>query len=183
EPATQTRGISPLAQGNVVETPSRSTVLPAFKLRKMRTNSSRFSRVVGFLPRTRRELSPRPMPSSMRPCEARFNVAKRLAETVTSRTAGFVTQVPRRIFLVLEAIRVRSGKGSFHMTWESKIQPKEKPEDSAWRVRLRMRSMEMSGFIVMPKSMRVPPIVNCRSANDPRPKLRELDHRRTARNG
>jgi len=28
-----------------------------------------------------------------------------------------------------------------------------KPELSAWRVRLRMRSMEMSGLMVMPKSM------------------------------
>ena len=152
-PATQTRGTSPLVQGNFVRTPSSSTVLPAFKLRKMWTNSSRFSSVVGFLPRTRRELSPRPMPSSMRPWEARLRVAKRLAETVTSRTAGLVTQVPRRIFLVLEAMSVRSGNGSFQMTWESKIQPKEKPLDSAWRVRLRIRSIEMSGLMVMPKSM------------------------------
>jgi len=62
----------------------------------------------GFFPSTRRELSPRPMPSSMRPCEARLRVANRLAETVTSRTAGFVTQVPRRIFLVLAAMSVRA---------------------------------------------------------------------------
>src|SRR5437773_10502205 len=116
-------------------------------------NSSRFSSVVGFLPRTRRELSPRPMPSSMRPWEARLRVAKRLAEPVTSRTAGLVTQVPRRIVFVLEAMSVRSGNGSFQMTWESKIQPKEKPLDSAWRVRLRIRSIEMSGLMVMPKSM------------------------------
>jgi len=39
-------------------------------------------------------------------------------------------EVPSRIFLVLAAMRVRSGNGSFQMTWESKIQPKEKPEDS-----------------------------------------------------
>ncbi len=52
---------------------------------------------------------------------------------------------------------VRSGKGSFQITWESKIQPKEKPELSAWRVRLRMRSMEMSGLMVMPKSMETDP--------------------------
>src|SRR5215471_12736028 len=83
-----------------------------------------------------------------------LSVAKRLAETVTSRTAGFVTQVPRRIFLVLAAIKVRRGNGSFQITWESKIQPKEKPEDSACCVRLRMRSMEMSGLMVMPKSIR-----------------------------
>jgi len=55
-------------------------------------------------------------------------------------------------------MRVRSGNGSFQMTWESKIQPKEKPEDSAWRVRLRMRSMEMSGLMVMPKSMENAPL-------------------------
>ena len=62
------------------------------------------------------------MPSSMRPWVARFKVAKRLEETVTSRTAGFVTQVPRRIFSVAAPIKVSSGKGSFQMTWESKIQ-------------------------------------------------------------
>ncbi len=82
----------------------------------MRTNSSRFSNVVGFLPRTRRELSPRPMPNCMRPCEKTFSVAKRLEETVTSRTAGLVTQVPRRMALVLAAISVSSGKGSIQMT-------------------------------------------------------------------
>src|SRR5438445_13676405 len=97
------------------------------------------------------------MPSSMRPWEARVKVAKRLAETVTSRTAGLVTQVPRRIFLVLAAIRVRSGNGSFQMTWESKIQPKEKPEDSAWLVRLRILSIEMSGLMVIPKSINALP--------------------------
>ena len=71
------------------------------------------------------------MPSSMRPPEAKLRVANKLAETVTSRTAGFVTQVPRRILSVLAAMSVRSGKGSFQMTWESKIQPKEKPQVSA----------------------------------------------------
>src|SRR5258708_29220399 len=97
-------------------------------------------------------------------CDARLRMAKRLAETVTSRAAGLVTQVPRRIFLVLAAMRVRRGKGSFQMTWESKIQPKEKPEDSAWRVRLRILSMEMSGLMVMPKSISALPFDDCRSA-------------------
>src|SRR5260370_4649272 len=106
-PATQTRGISPLVQGNFVGTPSRSTVLPAFRLRKMRTNSSRFSRLVGFLPRTRRELSTRPMPSSIRPWAARFSVAERLAETGTSRTAGVGTQGAGGLFFV-----VGVGKGA-----------------------------------------------------------------------
>src|SRR5439155_1355331 len=40
-------------------------------------------------------------------------------------------QGPRRILSVLAAMSVRSGKGSFQMTWESKIQPKEKPQVSA----------------------------------------------------
>ena len=92
----------------------------------------------------------------MRPWEAMLSVAKRLAETVTSRTAGFVTQVPRRSFFVLAAMSARSGNGSFQMTWESNIQAYEKPEDSACCVRLRMRSMEMSGLMVMPKSMEAP---------------------------
>src|SRR5260370_35554384 len=89
--------------------------------------------------------------------EGRLSGGKRVGGTVTSRTAGVVSQVPRRIFLVLAAVRVRSGEGSFQMTWESKMQPKEKPEDSAWRVRLRILSIEMSGLMVMPKSMAIDP--------------------------
>jgi len=48
----------------------------------------RVVQVVGFLPMTRRELSPRPMPMSMRPPEIRFSVASKLAVTVGSRTTG-----------------------------------------------------------------------------------------------
>jgi len=95
----------------------------------------------GFLAKDARELSPRPMPSSMRPWEARLSVAKRLAETVTSRTAGLVTQVRGRIFLGVGGMRVRRGNGSFQMTWESKSAEGE-AGDSAWRVRLRILSME-----------------------------------------
>ena len=63
------------------------------------------------------------MPITMRPCEATFSVAKRLEATVTSRTAGFVTHGPRRIFFVFAAISVSSGNGSIQITCESKIQP------------------------------------------------------------
>src|SRR5260370_3995834 len=89
--------------------------------------------------------------------EGRLSGGKRLGEKVTSRAAGFVTQVPKRMVFVFAAIRVKRGKGSFQMTCESKIQPKEKPQASAWRVRLRIRSMEMSGLMVMPKSMETRP--------------------------
>ena len=65
--------------------------------------------VVGRCPRTRRELSPRPMPISMRPPEMRFSVANRLAVTVRSQTAGLVTIVPSRTLLVLAANRARIG--------------------------------------------------------------------------
>ena len=50
-----------------------------------------------FFPMTRRELSPRPIPISMRPCEIWFRVAIKLAVTVASRTTGFVTHVPNRM--------------------------------------------------------------------------------------
>jgi len=52
----------------------------------------------------------------MRPFEIRFSVAKRLEATVTSRTAGFVTQGPRRIFLVFAAMSVINGNGSIQIT-------------------------------------------------------------------
>ena len=44
------------------------------------------------------------MPNCIRPCEIRFSVANRLAVTVRSRTAGLVTQVPRRMCVVFVAI-------------------------------------------------------------------------------
>ena len=65
--------------------------------------------VVGGLPSERTELSPRPMPRSMRPPEISSSVASALAVTLGSRVAGFVTQVPRRMCVVLRAISVRSG--------------------------------------------------------------------------
>ena len=43
--------------------------------------------------------------------------------TVTSRTAGLVTQGPMCMFFVLVAISVINGNGSIHRTCESKIQP------------------------------------------------------------
>src|SRR5258708_38159143 len=86
--------------------------LPLLSARKTRTNSSRFSSVVGFLPRTRRELSPRPIPSCMRPCESTFKVANKLADTVTSRTAGFLTQVPKGTVFVFSGIKGGRGEGA-----------------------------------------------------------------------
>ena len=46
-------------------------------------------------------------------------------------TAGLVTHGPSRIFRVAFAIKVNSGYGSFHSTWESKIQPYSNPAASA----------------------------------------------------
>ena len=89
------------------------------------------SSVAGFLPSTRRELSPRPMPSSIRPPLTMLSVAKTLASTVTSRTAGLVTQGPMRMRLVEVAIRVISGVHSFQRTCESKIHPYSNPAPSA----------------------------------------------------
>ena len=51
------------------------------------------------------------------------SVASADAVTVTSRVAGFVTHVPRRIRSVAAPISVSSGYGSRHRTCESKIQP------------------------------------------------------------
>ncbi len=89
----------------------------------IRVACSNVASVVGFLPITRRALSPRPMPRSIRPPEMILSVAKALAVTVGSRVAGFVTQVPRRMRIVLSAISVRSGYGSSQRTCESKSQP------------------------------------------------------------
>ena len=60
--------------------------------------------VVGFLSITRRELSPRPMPNTIRPPDTRFRVANALAVTSIVRTRGLVTQVPSRIRSVFCAI-------------------------------------------------------------------------------
>ena len=93
------------------------------------------------------------MPNSMRPPEIRLSVAKRLAVTVRSRTAGLVTHGPSRMLRVAFAIRVRSGYGSFHSTWESKIHPYSNPASSACRVSATMRSTEISGLRVIPNFM------------------------------
>src|SRR5438270_8078270 len=96
------------------------------------------------------------MPSSIRPPDIRFRVANKLAVTVRSLVAGLVTHVPRRMRLVLAAISVSRGYGSFHNTCESNIQPYLKPAASACLVRPTMRSTEMSGFSVMPNCIAGP---------------------------
>ncbi len=63
------------------------------------------------------------MPRSIRPPVISFIVAREEAVTVTSRVAGFVTQVPRRMRVVASPISVRIGYGSRQMTCESNIQP------------------------------------------------------------
>src|SRR5256885_6887716 len=149
------RGAS-FAQLKRVGWPSCCTSLPDVRSRNSFTAASNCDQLTGFLPMTRRELSPRPMPSSMRPPEIKFRVANRLAVTVRSRVAGLVTHVPSRMRCVLVAIRVKSGYGSFHKTCESKIQPYLNPALSAWRVKATTRSMEMSGLIVNPNCMAGP---------------------------
>ncbi len=125
-PAIQTRGES-FAQLRRVGWPSCCTSLPEVRSRNSATAASSCDQLTGFLPITRRELSPRPMPSSIRPPEIRLSVANKLAVTVKSRVAGLVTQVPSRMRFVFVAISVSSGYGSFHKTWESKIQPYSNP--------------------------------------------------------
>ena len=154
-PAIHTRG-GIFAQVRRVGWPSYSISRPAVRSRKIFTAVSSCDQLTGFLPSTRLELSPRPMPSSILPPEIRFSVANRLAVTVRSRTAGLVTQVPKRMRCVFAAISASKGYGSFHRTWESKIHPYSKPAASAWRVKPRMRSTEMSGFSVMPNCMAQP---------------------------
>ncbi len=151
-PATHTRGES-FAQVSRVGCPSCCTSLPEVRSRNSATAASNCDQLTGFFPMTRRELSPRPMPSSIRPPEIRLSVANKLAVTVKSRVAGFVTHVPSRMRCVLVAISVSRGYGSFHKTWESKIQPYSNPAASAWRVKPTMRSIEISGFSAMPNCM------------------------------
>jgi hypothetical protein len=120
--------------------PSSSIFSPAVSERTMRQHSSRYATVVGFLPITRRALSPRPMPRSMRPPVTSLSVASAEAVTVMSRVAGFVTQVPRRMWVVAAPMRVSSGYGSRHRTCESNIQPYAKPLASARFARSTLRS-------------------------------------------
>ena len=126
---------------------------PAVSSRKSATAHSSSAGVTGFLPSTLRELSPRPIPNCIRPPEMRLSVAKRLAVTVRSRTAGLVTQGPNLMLRVAVAINVSSGYGSFHKTWESKIQPYSNPASSACRVSATIRSTEISGLRVIPNFM------------------------------
>ncbi len=65
--------------------------------------------MTGGLPITRRALSPRPIPMTIRPPEISFSVAIALAVTVMSRVAGFVTQGPIRTRSVFVAISVKTG--------------------------------------------------------------------------
>ncbi len=85
--------------------------------------SSSVFMVVGGLPSTRRALSPRPMPRSIRPSLSSSSTASADAVTLGSRVAGFVTQVPSRMRSVAWAIRVSSTYGSRHRTWLSNSQP------------------------------------------------------------
>ncbi len=78
--------------------------------------------VTGRCPTTRRALSPRPMPMSIRPPEMSFRVASALAVTVGSLVAGLVTHGPMRIREVAAAIRAKTGYTSCHSTWESHSQ-------------------------------------------------------------
>src|SRR5882724_2157433 len=147
-------GISKLQDHAISDSPCQAqNFWPAVNSRKVTTARSNSAGVTGFLPNTRRELSPRPMPSSMRPPEIRLRVANRLAVTVRSRTAGLVTHGPSRILRVAFAIRVSSGYGSFQSTWESKIQPYSNPAASACWVRATIRSTEISGLRVIPNFM------------------------------
>src|SRR6202007_1672909 len=95
-PAIQTRG-GTLAHVSLVGCPSYSISRLDVRSRKVFTAVSSCDQLTGFLPSTRLELSPRPIPSSIRPPEIRFSVANKLEVTVRSRTAGLVTSVPSRI--------------------------------------------------------------------------------------
>ena len=85
--------------------------------------SSSVFMVVGGLPSTRRALSPRPMPRSIRPPLSSSRVASADAVTLGSRVAGLVTHVPRRIRSVLWTMSVKSTYASRHRTWLSNSQP------------------------------------------------------------
>ena len=74
-----------------------------------RQASSISSTDTGFLPMTRRALSPRPIPTTILPCEISFSVAMALAVTVTSRVAGLVTHGPIRMRSVPVAISAKIG--------------------------------------------------------------------------
>ena len=66
--------------------------------------SRNVARVVGLPLVTRTAESPRPMPMTVRLPYISFNVAKRLAVTVQSRVAGFVTIGPTITLFVVSRI-------------------------------------------------------------------------------
>ena len=139
--------------GKTSSVPSKVTARPSTRSRMTEIASSSVFMLVGGLPSTRRALSPRPIPRSMRPPLSSLSTASADAVTLGSRVAGLVTQVPRRIVVVASAISVRSTYGSRHRTWLSKSQPWVKPLASARRVRSSVRRMSFSGLSVNPKSM------------------------------
>ena len=110
--------------------------------------------MVGGLPSTRRALSPRPMPRSIRPLLISFSSARVDAVTDGSRVAGLVTHVPSRMLLGVPAIRVSAGYGSRHRTWESNTQPWAKPRPRPAR-QVECRPVSFSSLRVNPKSMSV----------------------------
>ncbi len=103
--------------------PSYSTPRPSARSRITSADSSSIAIEVGGFPSTRRALSPRPIPRSIRPPESSWRVASPLAVTVGSRVAGFVTHVPRRMCSVAVAMSVRRTYASRQSTWLSKIHP------------------------------------------------------------
>src|SRR5439155_16301213 len=115
--------------------------------------SSSVAMLVGGLPSTRRALSPRPIPRSMRPPEISSRTARVEAVTLGSRVAGLVTQVPSRIRSVACARSARRTYGSRHRTWLSKSQPYENPLASARRASSTSWSYRCSGLSVNPKSI------------------------------
>src|SRR5574338_918981 len=127
---------------------------PATRARMTSIASSRVFMVVGGLPSTRRALSPRPMPRSMRPPLSSSSTPSAEAVTLGSRVAGFVTQVPRRMRWVASAITVSRTYGSRHRTWLSNSQPYANPFASARLARSMVRSTLLSGLSVKPKSIR-----------------------------
>ena len=109
--------------GKTSSVPSNVTVRPSTRSRMTAIASSSVFMLVGGLPSTRRALSPRPIPRSIRPPLSSSRTASADAVTLGSRVAGFVTQVPSRSRSLACAIRVSSTYASRHRTWLSKTQP------------------------------------------------------------
>ena len=94
--------------------------------------SRKVARVVGLPLVTRTAESPRPIPITVRLPYISFNVANRLAVTVQSRVAGFVTIGPTMTFRVSAKICAKIGNGSCHKIWLSKVQTCVNPYVSAF---------------------------------------------------